>query len=94
MDPHQIERWDTDTDPHPDPHRRFKLYPHQCADDKPKCMEYEQISALFPGLSLNLEARIRDRIKVTGRIRIPNTVQLVCPILFNPTSSAAHQIHH
>ncbi len=32
--------------------------PHQFADDKPKCMEYEPVWAL--------EARIRIRIKVKG----------------------------
>jgi hypothetical protein len=32
-------------DPEPDPD------PHQCADVKPKCIEYEPILALFQGLS-------------------------------------------
>ncbi len=60
---------------HRDPHQSDKLdpepHPHQLADDKPKCMEYEPIWA-FQGLNLNLKARIRIwiRIKVKGRIRI------------------------
>jgi hypothetical protein len=58
----------------PDPHQSDKLDPdpHQFADDKPKCKEYEPISALFQVFSLYLEARIQIRIKVTsrGRIRI------------------------
>jgi hypothetical protein len=35
----------------PDPHQIDKLDPdpHQFADDKPKSMEYEPISALFQG---------------------------------------------
>jgi hypothetical protein len=44
-------------DPHPDshPHQSDKLDPeldpdpHQFADDKPKCMEFEPILALFHG---------------------------------------------
>jgi hypothetical protein len=40
-------------DPHMDPHHRDMLYPepdpHQFTDDKPKCMEYEPILALFQG---------------------------------------------
>ena len=48
-------------DPHPHPHQikiliriRIKIYkldpdPHQFADIKPKCMEYEPILALFQG---------------------------------------------
>jgi hypothetical protein len=42
-------------DPHPDPHlhQSEKLDPepdpHKFADDKPKCMEYEPILALFQG---------------------------------------------
>jgi hypothetical protein len=41
----------------PNPHQNYKLDPepdpdpHQFADDKPKCMEYEPILALFKGLS-------------------------------------------
>jgi hypothetical protein len=51
----------------PDPYRSDKLNPepepHQFADDKPNCMEYEPILALFTkGLSFYLEARIRIRI--------------------------------
>jgi hypothetical protein len=58
-------------DPHPDshPHQlkiriRIKIYtldpeldpdPHQFADFKPKCMEYEPILELFKGLSLFLK---------------------------------------
>ncbi len=39
--------------PHPDPHQSDKLNqelypdPQQFSDDKPKCMEYEPILALF-----------------------------------------------
>ncbi len=37
----------------PDPHQSDNLYPepdpHQWADDKPKCKEYEPILALFQG---------------------------------------------
>ncbi len=32
---------------HPDLHPEPDLDPHQFADDKPKCMEYEPIWALF-----------------------------------------------
>jgi hypothetical protein len=48
-DPHQIKN----LDPHPDPHQSDKPEPdpdsHQFAGDKPKCMEYEPILALFQG---------------------------------------------
>jgi hypothetical protein len=46
----------------PDPHQSGKLNPdpHQFANDKPKFMEYEPILPFFKGLSLYLEARIRD----------------------------------
>jgi hypothetical protein len=77
MDPHQNERSDLDllhVDPHPDPPQSDKLDPDpdQFAFDKPKCMEHESVWALFQGLSLYLEARIRIRIriKVSGRSRI------------------------
>jgi hypothetical protein len=30
-----------------DPHQSDKLDPHQFTDEKPKCMEYETILALF-----------------------------------------------
>jgi hypothetical protein len=45
--PHQNHK----LDPDPEPHQSDKLDPdpHQLADDKPKCMEYEPISALFQG---------------------------------------------
>jgi hypothetical protein len=38
-----------ETSPHPDPHQRDKLDPdpHQFAGDKPKCMGYEPLVALF-----------------------------------------------
>jgi hypothetical protein len=36
-------------DPHSDPHKSDKMYPHQFADDKPKCMDYEPILSLFQG---------------------------------------------
>ncbi len=44
----------------PDPNHFGTLDPHKFADDKPKCMEYEPILALFQvsGFSLYLEARI------------------------------------
>jgi hypothetical protein len=71
-------------DPHPDAHQikirsRTKIYkldpeldPHQFADVKPKCMEYEPILALFQGFEPFLEAMIwiRIRISVKSRIRI------------------------
>jgi hypothetical protein len=53
-------------DPHPDlhPHQikiriRIKIYkldpdPHQFADVKPKCMEYEPVLALFQGFEIFL----------------------------------------
>jgi hypothetical protein len=55
MDPHQIKRKYPDPhqnhklDPDSEPHQSDKLDPdpHQFADDKPKCMEDEPISALF-----------------------------------------------
>ncbi len=37
MDPHQSDMLDLETDP------------HQFADDKPKCIDYETILALFQG---------------------------------------------
>ncbi len=53
--------------------------PDQFAGDKPKCMEYEPISALIQGFEPFLEARIliQIRLKVKGtiwfRIRIKVT---------------------
>jgi hypothetical protein len=41
--------------------------PHQFADDKPKCMEYEPILTLFQGFE---PFPIRIRIRVKSRIRI------------------------
>jgi hypothetical protein len=41
----------------------------------------------FQVLSLYLEARIRNRIRIKV-MRIRNNVHLGCPIFFNPTSSA------
>jgi hypothetical protein len=40
-----------DPDPHLDPRQSDKLDqdPHQFADDKPKCMEYEPILSTFLG---------------------------------------------
>jgi hypothetical protein len=49
-------------DPEPDP--------HQCADVKPKWMEYEPILALFQGFELFLEARIWIRIRISVKSRI------------------------
>jgi hypothetical protein len=74
---------------HPDPHQikiriRIKIYnpdpepdpdPHQFADDKPKCMEYEQpIEHFFKGLSLYLESRIWIRIQIC--IRVKNLIRI------------------
>jgi hypothetical protein len=57
-----------DPHPDPDPHQSDKLDPepdpHQFADNKPKCMEYEPICALFKGLSLYLKDRIWIRIRI------------------------------
>jgi hypothetical protein len=47
-----------DPDPHPGDKLDPEPDPHQFADDKPKCMEYEPIRVLFMGLSLYLEAII------------------------------------
>ncbi len=58
VDPHHF----ANLDPHPDldPHQSDKLDPdpHQFADHKPKCMEYETIWALFQKFERYLEARI------------------------------------
>jgi hypothetical protein len=43
LDRHSHAHKSDKLDPEPDPD------PHQFADDKPKCMEYEHISALFQG---------------------------------------------
>ncbi len=48
LDPHQSDKLDPETDPDP----------HQFADVKPECMEYEPILALFKALSIYLAARI------------------------------------
>ncbi len=51
-DPHQTDKLDPDPDP------------HQFADAKPKCMQYEPILAIFQVfLSLCLQARIWIRIE-------------------------------
>jgi hypothetical protein len=73
-------------DPHPDKLKhqikiriRIKIYnldqepvpdPHQFADVKPKCMEYEPILALFQRFEPFIEARIWIRIRVRSRIWI------------------------
>jgi hypothetical protein len=60
MDPHHFcnldpHKTNPDQDRHPDPHQsdQLDLEPdsdaHQFADDKPQCMEYEHILALFHG---------------------------------------------
>jgi hypothetical protein len=78
-DPHKIERkfphphQSDKVDPHP--HQSDELYPdsdpHQFADDKLKCMEYEPrvFEHFLKVLSLYLEARIRIwiRIRLKGR---------------------------
>ncbi len=57
-------------DPEPDP--------HQFADDKPKCMEYETISALFQWFEpFYLEAKIWIRIRIKV-MRIQNTAVCMC----------------
>ncbi len=49
------------------------LDPHQFADVKPKCMEYEPILALFKGFGHVFEARIwipiRIRIRMKSKIK-------------------------
>jgi hypothetical protein len=57
MDPHQIERYDSD--PHQRDKRDPNLDPHQFADDKPKCMEYRMslLEDFFQVLCLYFEAR-------------------------------------
>ncbi len=49
MDPHQSDK--LDPNPNPDQHQSDKLVtdPHQYRDDKPNCMEYVPISAIFQG---------------------------------------------
>jgi hypothetical protein len=57
MDPHHFGNLDPHPDPHPhkmkNPHPDtsdnldLKPDPHQFADDKPKCVEYEPILAIF-----------------------------------------------
>jgi hypothetical protein len=77
-DPHNFDN----LDPHPDPHQikiRFhiKIYkldpepdldPHQFADVKPKCMEYEPILAFFQGFEPFFEAKIWIRIRIRVKI--------------------------
>ncbi len=51
-------------------------HPHQFADDKPECMEYEPTchEHFFKVLSLYLKARIRIRIRIRNNVmRIRNT---------------------
>jgi hypothetical protein len=74
MDPHHCDRL------HPEPD------PHQFEDDKPKCMEYKPILALFKGLSLYLEARIwiqsliRIRVKKTNPDPHQNKIRILIRI--------------
>jgi hypothetical protein len=50
----------------------LELDPHQSADYKQKCIEYEPIEHFSKGLSLPLEARIwiRIRMRLNSRIRV------------------------
>jgi hypothetical protein len=49
MDPHHFGNLDPHPDPHPHHSDKLNPDPHQFADDKPKCMEYKPIVALFQG---------------------------------------------
>jgi hypothetical protein len=48
-DPHHLGDLDPYLDPHPQTIKNPDSDPHQFADIKPNCMEYEPILALFQG---------------------------------------------
>jgi hypothetical protein len=79
-DPHHFGNLDPDPHPHQIKIRiRIKIFkldpdPHQFADVKPKCMDYEHILSHFQGFEPFSEARIWIRIRL--KIRIRNRIRI------------------